>query len=297
MAKEIDFMVNLQTKEKTLLLIKKCDMILLATIRGDGMQRHKTDYWIKNDSVDVSIKDIVGPVTVHWHEFYEIELILSGDGIYHIDGIDYPIKRGALFVMSPSSFHRIHFTKDTRLVNFMFTLDACDSAFLCGIFDTVPHIMMQLAEKEIDFIHTLAEEMERVQSVKYLSAMMNSVLGKIQQLHARAATPLKNAEMQYAILYIQNHFKEDLRLSDVARIANYSPNYFGNKFKEYTGVTFKAYITSLQFTLAEQMLEHTPLSITEICYQCGFRDFSNFMTYFKKRHGITPGEYRKRKCQ
>lgn len=257
------------------------------------ISRHKTDFWIKNDSVDVSIKDIVGPVTIHWHEFYEIELILSGGGVYHIDGIDYPIERGALFVMSPSSFHRIHFTENTRLVNFMFTLDTCDPAFLCGVFDSIPHIKMQLSEQEIDFIHTLAKEMTNATSVKYLSVMMNGVLGKIQQLHTSRAEPLQNAEMQYAILYIQNHFKEDLHLSDVARTVNYSPNYFGNKFKEYTGVTFKSYIMTLQFTLAEQMLEHTALSVTEICYGCGFKDFSNFMSYFKKRHGITPGEYRK----
>ena len=260
------------------------------------ISRHRTDYWIKNDSVDVSIKDIEGPVAIHWHEFYEIELILSGGGIYHIDGIDYPINRGALFVMSPSSFHRIHFTENTRLINFMFTLDACDPAFLCDFFDTVPHVKMQLSEREIVFIHTLAAEMERTDSVKYLSAMMNSVLGKIQMLSKNALLPLENDPMQYAILYIQNHFKEDLLLSDVARIANYSPNYFGNKFKEYTGVTLKAYILSLRFTLAEQMLEHTALSVTEICYQCGFKDFSNFMTYFKKRHGMTPGAYRKQAC-
>lgn len=257
------------------------------------ISRHKTDYWIKNDSIDVSIKDIAGPVTVHWHEFYEIELILSGGGVYHIDGVDYPIRQGALYVMSPSSYHRIHFTENTRLINFMFTLDACDPAFLCGIFDAVPHITMQLTDEETDFIHTLAKEMTKTDSVKYLSTMMNSILGKIQLLHTAKVTPLQSAEMQYAILYIQNHFKEELHLSDVARIANYSPNYFGNKFKAYTGVSFKAYVMSLQFTLAEQMLEHTALSVTEICYQCGFKDFSNFMTYFKRRYGITPSEYRR----
>ena len=135
-----------------------------------------------------------------------------------------------------------------------------------------------------------------VASVKYLSALLNSILGKIQLLHAGKQTLPRSDEMQYAILYIQNHFKEGLHLSDVARVANYSPNYFGNKFKEYMGVPFKAYVMSLQFRLAEQLLEHTALSVSEICYQCGFGDFSNFMTYFKKRNGITPGEYRKQKA-
>lgn len=254
--------------------------------------RHKVDYWIKNSSVDVSIKDISGPVDIHWHEFYEIELILEGAGTYNIDGIDYEIEKGALFYMSPSSFHHINFTENTRLINFMFTLEVCDLEFLCGIFDSAPHIFMKLHDSDIDVIHTLAKDLVSTASVKYQSVMLNCILGKIQSLHTSRSAPLKNSQLQYAVLYIQNHFKESITLKEAAEIAGYSPNYFGNKFKEYMGVTFKEYIMELQFSLAEKMLRKTNLSISEICYICGFRDFSNFMLYFKKRNGITPGQFR-----
>ena len=145
--------------------------------------RHKTDYWIKNDRVDVSIKDIIGPVTVHWHEFYEIELILEGAGTYHIDGVDYPIERGALFVMSQSSFHRPHFTANTRLVNFMFTLEACDPSFLYGVLDRSPHTRLLLDGDDVDFICLLAREMTRVDAVVTMSmkiwTIINMTVGKI----------------------------------------------------------------------------------------------------------------------
>lgn len=261
-----------------------------------GMQmyisRHKIDTWINNNSVDVSIKDIEGPVDAHWHEFYEIELILDGEGTYSVDGIDYPIRRGCLFFMSPSSFHRICFTGTTRLINFMFTSDACDPDFLIGIFEKSPHIFLKLPEDTIHLIHTFAKDMLTTKSVKYLSAMTSCILGKLQQLTIGEPPNLRHAEMQYALLWIQNHFREGIRLEDAARIANYSPNYFGNKFKEYTGVTFKSYLLNLQFSLALKMLRHTSLSTTEICWQCGFRDYANFMLQFKKRFGMTPGEYR-----
>ena len=260
-----------------------------------AITRHRTDYWIKNDLVDVSIKDIVGPVAIHWHEFYEIELILEGAGIYNIDGIDYPIEKGSLFVMSPSSFHRIVFTENTRLINFMFTLEACEPSFLGGMFDALPHFTMKLSQSDIDFFHLLAKDMTETPSVKHLSVMMNCILSKTQRAHGIESALPQQDGMQYAVLYIQNHFRENLQLGEVAKIANYSTNYFGNKFKEYTGVTFKAYIANLQFALAESMLAYSDLSVSEICYSCGFTDFSNFMTYFKKRHGVPPKEYRRRK--
>ena len=99
--------------------------------------------------------------------------------------------------------------------------------------------------------------------------------------------------MQYAVLYLQNRFKENVRLSEVAGSVNYSANYFVNKFKAFTGVTFKEYLSNLRFAHAEKLLKYTNLSVTEICYQSGFSDFSNFMSYFKARYGVTPKEFRK----
>ena len=141
--------------------------------------RHKANYWIKNNSVDVSIKDITGAVTSHCHEFYEIEVILEGGGTYSIDGVDYPIETGRLFFMSPSSCHAISFTEKTKLINLMFLLDACDPDFLYGVFEFSPHIAMKVSDADLKFLGILSEEMTKTVSVSYLSAMLNSVLGKI----------------------------------------------------------------------------------------------------------------------
>lgn len=257
------------------------------------ISRHKTDFWIKNKSVDVSVKEISGPVDIHWHEFYELELILDGAGTYNIDGTDYKIEKGSLFFMSPSSFHHINFTENTRLINFMFTLEVCDFDFLCDMFDHSPHISLKIEETDISFIYTLAENMLTAGHGKYVSLLLNCILGKVQGIHTENIEPIKDSQMQYAMLYIQNHFRENLSLNEVASIANYTPNYFSNKFKEYTGTTFKKYIQDLQFSLAVNMLKKTNFSVTRICYHCGFRDFSNFMVVFKKRYGISPGKFRK----
>lgn len=250
------------------------------------------DYWIKNDSVDVSTKRLYGKVEEHWHEFYEIELIISGAGDYNIDGIDYPIQSGSLFMMSPSSFHHIDFTSDTEIINLMFATDVCDADFLCRLFRSEPHVTMRLSSEDVCFAKMLAEDMVKNDHVPYMIAALNCLIGKFLLLHEPEPLPVKDAQMQRAILYMQNHFREGVSLAEAARIAHYSPNYFGNRFKEYFGTTFKEYIMELRFTLARKMLVHTALSVTDICFSCGFADFSNFMYYFKKRHGMTPKAFR-----
>ncbi len=260
-----------------------------------SVPRHRTDYWIKNNNVDVSIKTLNGHVDVHWHEFYEIELILSGSGIYNVDGIDYQISPGKLFLMSPSSYHYIDFTEDTNMINFMFVPDIGDRDFLCRLFSAAPHVVMTLLGDDTDFICTLAKDMVKNNFVPYLTYSINCLLGKLLLLHSPEPIILEDAQMKYAVLYIHNHFRENISLEDAAKAAHYSQNYFGNKFKEYVGVSFKAYVTELRFSLALKMLEHTSLPSTEICYSCGFTDYSNFMYYFKKRYSMTPREYRGRK--
>ena len=257
------------------------------------LTRHRTSFWIKNNSIDISVKEISGNVSVHWHEFYEIELILSGDGTYSIDGTEYPIKRGALFFMSPSSFHKINFTSNTSLINIMFTLDACDPTLLYGLFENLPHIKLDLKDSDINLLHILSNEMVNTNSPKYLSASLNCILAKLQGL---CKTPLvsKNNSMQYALLYVQNHFTEKLNLNTLSKMLNYSPNYLSNKFTEYAGISFKNYVMNLRFSFCEALLKNSELSITEISTASGFEDFSNFMTYFKKRYCMTPKQYREK---
>ncbi|MBQ8578075.1 MAG: AraC family transcriptional regulator [Clostridia bacterium] len=253
--------------------------------------------YLPEGTINVSEKSIDGVILVHRHEFYEIELILRGGGIYNIDGIDYEMKPGSLFIMSPVSFHCIQFTGEAQLVNLMFTADVCSAAFLSELFFRRPHMMCQLSPEDTHLIHLLAGELSRHLCDGgaydlYAETVLNCVLGKLCSLQGGVQQPGKISPIQYAVLYMQNHFTEPIQLEDAAGIANYSPNYFSSQFKAYTGVTFKQYLTDLRFSFAKKLLEHTELSVSQICTQCGFSDFSHFMSGFKKKYGITPKNFR-----
>lgn len=256
--------------------------------------RHRSDYWIKNNNIDVSKKELFGHVDEHCHEFCEIELIMSGAGTYNIDGIGYDMAAGDLFIMSPSSFHCIDFTESTVLYNLMFVPDIGDRDALCRIFGNSPHVTLRLSEYDTGFVRMLLDDMVKNGHVPYLTSALGCLLSKILLLTPSAPLPPQDAQMKYALLYIRNHFRESITLAEAAEAAHYSKNYFGNKFRDYMGVTFGDYIASLRFSLAEKMLGRTSLPVTEICYSCGFSDYANFAHSFKKRYGMTPLEYRKK---
>ena len=67
----------------------------------------RADYLGKED-ISAVRKSFDGKYKSHWHEFYEIEYIISGSGIYEIDGIEYKITPGTLFFMTPVDFHNVN---------------------------------------------------------------------------------------------------------------------------------------------------------------------------------------------
>ena len=64
------------------------------------------------------------------------------------------------------------------------------------------------------------------------------------------------------------------------------------KFKADTGFSIHQYINSKRLLLAKSLLATTDIPITELCYQCGFTDYSAFSREFKKSFRTTPTAFR-----
>ena len=92
--------------------------------------------------------------------------------------------------------------------------------------------------------------------------------------------------------YIDEYFRTELNVNELASIAGYTPDYFRILFKEKTGKTPKKYILDKKIDYAKKLLEHSTLSITNISYECGFNYVPQFLVFFKKYAGLTPNQYR-----
>ncbi|WP_438349470.1 helix-turn-helix domain-containing protein [Paenibacillus sp. FA6] len=105
-----------------------------------------------------------------------------------------------------------------------------------------------------------------------------------------------NVIVKNACEFIQNNYRKgDLSADAVAASLQISVPYFSKLFNENMKVTFSNYVTNLRLNEAEELLLHTPLRIKEISENIGFLNSTYFITVFKKRHGVSPNQFRQMK--
>ena len=92
--------------------------------------------------------------------------------------------------------------------------------------------------------------------------------------------------------YISEHYNEEIRLDDLSSIAGMSTSAFCRFFKTHTGRTVMDYLIDIRLGNAARLLVDTTAPISEICWQCGFNNLSNFNRIFKAKRGYTPRDFR-----
>lgn len=102
----------------------------------------------------------------------------------------------------------------------------------------------------------------------------------------------KSRRISKVCRYIEENISHKITLSDAARIVNMSDSAFSHFFKKQTSISFITYVNNLRVAKACDLLANTNLSASEICYDCGFNNKSNFIRIFTKRKNMTPIEYR-----
>jgi len=99
--------------------------------------------------------------------------------------------------------------------------------------------------------------------------------------------------MQRVHNYLLQHFKEEIRLKEVAAHAGMSEAAFCRYFKTRTRKTLTDFVSELRIGHACKLLQHDNWSISQIAFESGFDTLSNFNRYFKKITGMTPRDYKK----
>ncbi|WP_169818764.1 AraC family transcriptional regulator [Niabella ginsenosidivorans] len=91
--------------------------------------------------------------------------------------------------------------------------------------------------------------------------------------------------------YIMNNFHKDINLVEVAEVAHMSPSAFSRYFKSRMRKPFRQFIIELKVGYACKLLMQEDRAVTEVCYESGFQNLSNFNEQFKKITGLTPKKY------
>ena len=125
------------------------------------MQKYTKSRFIENGYLSATKKQENTFIETHFHDFYELEFIVSGNGTYTVDGTEYEIEPGNLFFLTPLDFHYVDI-KDAELYNVMFSGDICNQTFLQSLTKNSPVFLKVSGETKLCFEVLLNELCYRI---------------------------------------------------------------------------------------------------------------------------------------
>ncbi|MBQ8510368.1 MAG: helix-turn-helix domain-containing protein [Clostridia bacterium] len=257
---------------------------------------------------DISVKRkmIASDYRLHWHECCEIELVLLGSGTHILNGVEYPIRPGDVYMLTPADCHELHISTPTEVMGIMFDEKMLNQEIYESILtrETMgQNLIAHFSGHALTAVNGLFEALYYNEECseegsepdfgnRYIGNLLDCILMDLLRSCGQPCQVSAKSPAGTAILYLHSHYTEKITLATLAGLTHLSPNYFSEMFKDVTGHTFKSYLIDLRLRNARRLLVNTDMTVTDICYACGFESFSNFMRTFKQRCGISPLKFR-----
>lgn len=252
---------------------------------------------------------------LHRHKEFELNFIEHGKGVRRIVGDSVEeIGDYELVLLGGEDLEHVWEqgkcrSKDIREITIQFSEDIFGEELLSKNQFSSIKSMLRRASHGLSFslnsimkvystLDSIASEPERfIQFLKTLYILYElsvsddaRVLASSVFAHPESAT--ESGRIQKVKQYVNDHYAESLKLSDLAELVGMSPVSFSRFFHQRTGRTLSEYIVDIRLGFAARMLVDSPKNISEICYECGFNNLSNFNRIFKARRNCTPREFR-----
>ena len=252
---------------------------------------------------------------IHSHEVYELNFVERANGVKRIVGDssevigDYDL----VLITSPDLEHvwEQHecTSDDIREVTIQFDFNMTNE----NIFGRNPFMsmrkMMIEAKKGLCFplsaimkVYTQLDSLSRIKDGFYAVMQFMTILYELSKCDG--ARTLASSSFAKIVVeddsrrilkvknYISKNYMDEIRLATLSDMAGMSPSAFSRFFKLHTGRNLSEYIIDIRLGYASRMLVDTARSISEISFDCGFNNLSNFNRIFKKKKECSPSEFR-----
>ena len=252
---------------------------------------------------------------IHNHEVFELNFVEHAAGVRRIVGDsnevigDYDL----VIITSPDLEHvweqNTCTSDDIREVTVQFYLDLSERGFLDhNPFYSLRKMLLE-ARKGLAFpledimrVYPMLDTLSNIKEGFYAVTQFLTILhelSKSTKMRPLATSSYAKVEVESdsrRVLKVKNfiskNYMDEIRLATLADIAGMSPSAFSRFFKLHTGRNLSEYIIEMRLGYASRMLVDTTKSISEICFECGFNNLSNFNRIFRKKKLCSPSEFR-----
>ena len=242
-------------------------------------------------------------VPLHWHNFYEFELVVSGEGTHRINGTEYKWQMGEMHFLRPTDFHEIQLDGEADLHLIQISPSHLPDEMLKAISLKNGNLVVQLSKRQFSHANTLClmieDEMQKMDGgdKKMLEHLLNALM--LLFLYAfnddsfTETDPVSEPLLSKVILYINENFRNNITLEQLSDEFFVSRNYLCFYFKKHMNTTIVKYIKDLRLSHATKLAVSTNLKTSDICNACGYGSVSNFLRDFKRKYDTSPLEMRK----
>lgn len=257
-------------------------------------------------------KEVLFYDKLHQHEEIQLCCIVNGEGTLVVGDTVNSYQSGDVLVIGSNLPHVFKSNSlavsHSFMISLFFTKDSFGKDFfmLDDFKELLPFFEKSLTGcKVIDKEKTIFNLFLSLQKGGNLTRFMG-LIAILQAVSLATTTPLSDfiypkkysdnegKRMRDIMDYTITNFDKNIDLKTIASIANMTPNAFCRYFKQRTNKTYFWFLNELRIENACKLFRtNTELPISEVAYDCGFTNISNFNRQFKKIKGITPSEYRK----
>ena len=130
-----------------------------------------------------------------------------------------------------------------------------------------------------------------LQILQELSESNDYTILNVEKVHLESR-PQDTARLDTIYSFVSNEFIRSITLEEISDKVSMTEQAFSRYFKNKTGKTFTQFVNEYRLVHACKLLAEKPLSITDVCFECGFNNFSHFNKKFKEFTGKNPSQYR-----
>lgn len=159
------------------------------------------------------------------------------------------------------------------------------------------HYMQRELEEQRDWYWSCRGRSYFMEIIITLERMYGLIGYGIKHNKADNLPVIENPKLHDAVLYIEGHYSEDIKLSDISANAGVNHTTLTTLMKQELGCTAIEYLIKYRITVAKKQLEFTSVPIKDIANMTGFKTVQHFGRIFKAQTGATPAEFRKTAVQ